>query len=229
VIRNSYIHHSTAAQNFKSRGHNTILAYNWIEEDAGYSTEVASGNQGNTLWIGNVIIKRTERGRSQRRILGVGDGTGVAAGRLTMINNTIVSVLPDDLYLFTESSSTCDVVLINNVFAGPSTRFLEQNGKGTITGTNNWFQKGMDVPDGVTDSIFGDDPGFVDIAGHDFRPRAGSPLIDAGHPSPEYLNAEQALEQVLPKYEPSRDPYATVNRTIEGTVDIGAFECGGGG
>ena len=224
VVRNSYIHHSTEAQNFKSRGHHTILAYNWIEEDAGYSTEVASGNEGNTLWIGNVIIKRTEQGRPQRRILGVGDGTGVAAGRLTMINNTIISTLPNDLYLFTEKSSTCDVVLINNVFAGPSTRFLEHNGQGRITGRNNWFQRGMNVPEGVTDSMFGDDPGFVDLAGQDFRPRHGSPLIDAGHPFPEYLNAEQGLEQVLPTHEPSRDPHASIERIIQGTVDIGAFE-----
>ncbi len=185
---------------------------------------MASGNEGNTLWIGNVIIKRTERGRPQRRILGVGDGTGVAAGTLTMINNTIVSSLPDDLYLFTEKSSTCDVVLINNVFAGPSTRFLEHNGQGRITGTYNWFQRGMNVPEGVANSIFGDDPGFVDMAGHDFHPSRGSPLIDAGHPFPDYLNADQGLEQVLPQYEPSRDPHAAIKRIIEGTVDIGAFE-----
>jgi len=224
VVRNSYIHHSTEAQNFKSRGYHTILAYNWIEEDAGYSTEVASGNEGNTLWIGNVIIKRTEHGRPQRRILGVGDGTGVAKGRLTMINNTIISSLPDDLYLFTEKSSTCDVVLVSNVFAGPSTWFLEHNGRGRITGTNNWFQQGMNVPAGLTDSIFGDDPGFVDLAGHDFRPRRGSPLIDTGHPFPEYLNAEQGLEQILPRYEPSRDCHASIARVIQGRVDIGAFE-----
>jgi hypothetical protein len=229
VVRNSYIHHSTEAQNFKSRGHHTILAYNWIEEDAGYSTEVASGNEGNTLWIGNVIIKRTEQGRRQRRILGVGDGTGVARGRLTMINNTIISTQPNDLYLFTEKSSTCDVVLISNVFAGPSTRFLEHNGKGRITGTNNWFQQGMNVPESVTNGIFGDDPGFVDLAGHDFRPRRGSALIDAGHPFPDYLNSEQGLEQILPKYEPSRDPDARIKRIIQGTVDIGAFEYRSGG
>jgi len=80
TVRNCYIHHSGEAQNFESRGFHTIFAYNWVEEDAGYSVEVASGNEGNTLWIGNVIIKRTTRERPQRRLLGVGDGTGVARG-----------------------------------------------------------------------------------------------------------------------------------------------------
>ena len=224
TVRNCYIHHSGEAQNFKSRGGNTTFAYNWVEEDGNYSVEVASGNAGNTLWIGNVIVKRTTRGRPQRRILGVGDGTGVAGGTLTLINNTVISTYDDDLYLFTEASSTCDVVLINNVFAGPSTVFLEQNGKGRITGTNNWFQAGMDVPDTVENSIFGGDPGFVSVEGGDFRPRAGSPLIDAGAPAPKYLNAEQVLEEVLPAFEPTRDVSEAIRRAIEGRVDIGAFE-----
>jgi hypothetical protein len=224
TVRNCYIHHSGEAQNFKSRGGNTIFAYNWVEEDGNYSVEVASGNAGNTLWIGNVIIKRTTRGRPQRRILGVGDGTGVARGTLTLINNTIISTYDDDLYLFTEASSTCDVVLINNVFAGPSTVFLERNGKGSITGTNNWFQVGMNVPETVENSIFGGDPGFVSVEGGDFHPRAGSPLTDAGAPAPKYLNAEQVLEEVLPGFEPTRDVSEAIRRAIEGRVDIGAFE-----
>ena len=171
-----------------------------------------------------MIIKRTTRGRPQRRILGVGDGTGVARGTLTLINNTIISTYDDDLYLFTEASSTCDVVLINNVFAGPSTVFLERNGKGSITGTNNWFQVGMNVPDTVENSIFGEDPGFLSVPGRDFHPRPGSPLIDAGVPAPQYLNAEQVLEDVLPAFEPTRDMLGTIQRAIEGTADIGAFE-----
>jgi len=223
TVRNCYIHHSGEAQNFKSRGWNTTFAYNWVEEDAGYSVEVASGNEGNTLWIGNVVIKRSAPG-GQRRILGVGDGTGVARGTLTMINNTIISLHDDDLYLFTVGSSTCNIVLINNVFAGPSKVFLERNGKGTITGTHNWFQKGMEVPDTVTDSLFGDDPGFVNMKGHDFRPTASSPLRNAGLAKPQFLNADQRLQDVLPKHQPSREWTRSTPRTIRGTVNVGAFE-----
>jgi hypothetical protein len=223
TVRNSYIHHSGEAQNFKSRGWHTTFAYNWVEEDAGYSVEVASGNEGNTLWIGNVVIKRTAPG-GQRRILGVGDGTGVARGTLTMINNTIISTQPNDIYLFTQEKATCNVVLINNVFAGPSVRLLDRCGKGTITGLHNWFQKGMEVPEGVTDSVFGDDPGFVNPAGGDFHPRAGSPLIGAGAMAPPSLGEGGEIQLILPAYEPTRAAVESVPRAIGGAVDIGAFQ-----
>jgi hypothetical protein len=222
TVRNCYIHHSGEAQNFKSRGWHTVFAYNWVEEDAGYSVEVASDNEGNTLWLGNVIIKRTED-TPQRRILGVGDGTGVAAGTLTLINNTIISTQPDDLYLFTQASSTCDVVLINNVFAGPSTRFLAKDGKGRITGAHNWFQKGMEVPDTITDSLFGDDPGFVDMKRHDFHPRPGSPLLGAGLAASKYLDETQTLVPILPQWEPTRKVPGMVKRRVGKGPDIGAF------
>jgi len=225
VVRNSYIHSSIEGENFKSRGYNTIFAYNWVEEDAIYSVAVDSGNEGNTLWLGNVIIKRTAPG-GQRRILGVGDGTGVARGTLTLVNNTIVATNPDDLYFFTEWSSTTDVVLINNVFAGPSTDFLECHGKGTFSGTHNWFQRGMNVPDTVTESIFGDDPGFVEVEARDFHPAPGSPLIDAGLPDPTYLDINGQQSPAVPTLEPSRDPLATIRRPVVNTLDIGAFEHG---
>jgi hypothetical protein len=82
TVRYCYIHHSTDAQNFKSRCAHAVLAYNWIEEDGNYCVEVASGNEHHTLWIGNVIVKRSAPG-GQRRMLGVGDGTGVVRARHT--------------------------------------------------------------------------------------------------------------------------------------------------
>lgn len=222
IVRNCYIHHSGEAQNLKSRGVSTIFAYNWAEEDAGYSVEVASDNGGNTLWLSNVIIKRAAP-RGQRRILGVGDGTGVAAGTLTMVNNTIISTTPDDIYLFTQAASTCNVVLINNVFAGPSIHFLDWHGKGAITGSHNWFQRGMEVPDTLTHSVFGDDPGFVDPARGDFHPRPGSPLVGAGLPDPQYLDPDGHLAPAIPTFEPTRNWLSRVPRPARSPLDLGAF------
>jgi hypothetical protein len=222
IVRNCYIHHSVEAQNFKSRGGNTILAYNWIEEDAGYSVEVASDNDGNTLWIGNIVIKRAAPGW-MRRILGVGDGVDSARGTLTLINNTIISTQPDDRYLFTQAKAICSIVLINNVFAGPSTQLLDLRGTGTITGRNNWFQRGMEVPDTITDSILGDDPGFISDAAGDYRPRPGSPLRGAGLARPQYLNGDQQLEAAVPEYEPAKAVSSVVKRAAHDGLDIGAF------
>jgi hypothetical protein len=185
--------------------------------------EVASGNEGNTLWIGNVIIKRRV-GPSQRRILGVGDGTGVAAGTLVMVNNTIISTTPADIYLFTQEKSTCNVVLVNNVFAGPSIHFLDRHGKGAITGSNNWFQTGMEIPDTLTGSIFGDDPGFADAPGGAFRPKAGSPLVGAGTMAPASRDETGAVQVILPSYEPSRDACVSVPRACGEAPDIGALQ-----
>jgi len=146
-----------------------------------------------------------------------------------MINNTFISSFEDDLYLFTEASSTCHLLLVNNVFAGPSRRFLERNGQGTITGSHNWFPTGTAVPDTLTDSTFGDDPGFVDLKAHDFHLRPDSPLINAGLAAPEYLGESGQPVAVIPEYEPTRESAwpglaAPTKRARCGPLDIGAFE-----
>lgn len=248
MVRNCYIHDSTEGENFKSRAGNTIFAYNWVDEEAIYSVAVDSGGENNTLWLGNVVMKRTTLGHSQGRLLGIGDGTGVASGTLVALNNTFITVFPRDFYLFTEKSSTCDAVLINNVFAGPGEMFLEKNGKGTVTGFNNWIRSGVSsVPDTLAGTILGDDPGFADSAGLDFRPTTGSPLINSGlprdevmkyvkmvtdkartagsaAPSPIWLAAVAEIESSVPASEPVRKGHGFIKRPDDGKLDIGAYE-----
>jgi hypothetical protein len=248
MVRNCYIHNSTEGENFKSRADNTIFAYNWVDEEAIYSVAVDSGGGKNTLWVGNVVMKRTELGHGQGRLLGIGDGTGVASGTLVVLNNTFITIFPRDFYLFTEQSSTCDAILMNNVFAGPGEVFLEKNGKGTVTGRNNWIQKGIkDVPDTLEGTIFGDDPGFVDQAGFDFHLKADSPLINAGlprdefmqyvkmvtdnaraetdvKPSPIWLDAVDEVENSIPSFEPVRKGHGFMKRPDDEKLDIGAYE-----
>lgn len=248
IVRNCYIHHSTEGENFKSRGDNTILAYNWIDEEAIYSTAVDSGGSKNTLWVGNVIMKRTTPGHGQGRLLGVGDGTGVASGKLIVLNNTFVTFFPRDFYLYTHESATTDVILLNNVFAGPGEVLLEKNGMGEVSGSHNWVPVGLGaIPRELTNTFRGENPGFVDADGFDFRPTSGSPLVNSGlpraefekyvrmvtahsrsgfetEPSPIWQQAIQEIEDSIPGYSPVRKGHGFQRRKSEDKVDIGAFE-----
>ena len=247
MVKNCYIHHSTEGENFKSRGDNTIFAFNWVEEEAIYSVAVDSGGGRNTLWLGNVVMKRTELGHGQGRLLGIGDGTGVASGKLVAVNNTFLTRFGRDFYLFTERSSTGDAVLINNVFTGPGQTFLSINGRGTVSGQCNWIANAAgNVPGSLERTIRGSDPGFRDAESFDFRPGANSPLIGAGvsqeeysqairmvtenarsggetKPSPVWLEALEQIEKPSPAFVPVRRGHGYEPRPTASRTDLGAY------
>lgn len=248
MVKNCYIHHSIEGENFKSRGDNTIFAFNWVDEEAIYSVAVDSGGGLNTLWLGNVVMKRTELGHGQGRLLGIGDGTGVASGKLVAVNNTFITSFPRDFYLFTERSSTADAVLINNVFAGPGRTFLRINGQGTVTGKCNWIASAAGrVPGSLERTHRGNDPGFFDAETFDFRPRPNSPLIGAGvspeeyskairmvtdnarsgsevQPSPNWLEALEQIERPSAAFVPVKKGHGHEPRPAAMRVDLGAFQ-----
>jgi len=248
MVKNCYIHDPRDAQNFKSRGTNTIFAFNWVDEDHAYSIEQASNGSLNTLWLGNVVAKRTSEGLWQGRLLGIGDGSGLVHGTVVAANNTFVSFFPRDHFVFSFPSGDANIVLVNNVFAGPAEVFAYHNGKGTITGTNNWIRKGVSsVPAGLENTLYGDDPGFSDYRAFDFRPAANSPLIDAGAsserysaaialvlgnaasgtpaiPSAPWLSALEEVKGALPRLSPRKKDHGFDRRSAAGPVDVGAFE-----
>jgi hypothetical protein len=223
TVRYCYIHHSTEGQNFKSRCAHAVLAYNWIEEDGNYSVEVASGNEHNTLWIGNLILKRRAPG-GQRRLLGVGDGTEVARGSLALINNTIVSSRPNDPFFFSHPSATTDLLLYNNILSGPGRTLLDWHGSGSTQGAGNFFAAGLVVPEGLTGSIIGADPGFVNPEAGDFHLRADSVCRHAGVSDPRSRDEAGTLVLTLPAHEPLRRQPGAEERAAGGRLDIGAFE-----
>jgi len=83
---------------------------------------------------------------------------------------------------------------------------------------SNWVKRGMRVPEGLKDTIVGDDPGFVRAAaaGGDFHLASGSACIDAG----------AARDDGMPALE-YRHPSAFTFRRNDEKVDIGAFEAVG--
>lgn len=246
MVKNSYIHHSTEGENFKSRGDHTIFAFNWVEEEAIYSVAVDSGGRLNTLWLGNVVIKRTQLGHGQGRLLGIGDGTGTATGVLVALNNTFITNFPRDFYLYTEQSSTTDAILINNVFAGPGQAFLRASGRGSVRGNSNWIAAAAGpILAELTNTVRGEAPGFVDAGALDYRPQPTSPLVGAGvsgaeyerairlvtdnarsgsdvQPSPNWLQALEQVERSAPAYVPVRG-HAVQPRVESGPPTLGAF------
>ncbi|GAG19678.1 unnamed protein product, partial [marine sediment metagenome] len=206
TVRGCYFHDAYGGMLFKSRCLHHVLEYSWLENDGSEQCVInaASANQDNALWRGNVFIKRSTPG-GQRRIINLDDGTGLF-GTVTMINNTVISALTADIYLASASANAADLVLRNNIFAGPSSDLLAWDGGGTITGNNNCFRTAMapEVPAGVIDSVFSDDPGFVNLAGRDLHLLDTSACRNAGLNNPTYLNELDQWVDGTPQYEPTK-------------------------
>jgi MYXO-CTERM domain-containing protein len=66
------------------------------------------------------------------------------------------------------------------------------------------------------------DPKLVDVAGHDFHLLAGSPCAEAG------VDPGMGDSQSLTPTAQYVHPLSFENRTTVGTIDIGAYELGGG-
>ena len=137
---------------------------------------------------------------------------------------------------------------INNISAGPGESFMDHNGKGSVTGSNNWIRKGTKgVPDTFENTIYGDDPGFVNFDQRNLCPKADSPLLKAGQevetsmpyvklvtefhkgevdgvsPSPIYLSAVNEIESSTLLFSPARKGYSSKGSAAGTGIDIGAY------
>jgi len=211
VIQYNWIHDSEHGICYKDRTHNLQLLYNRIERGTieGYEISLAgdaSGDQGQTLLLGNVLIK--DAGSAQQtHFVRFEDGR---TGTLIMIHNTLVGQ-PRNVLV---SSIASNNVLHNNIFDGGATVFSG----GSVQGTNNWMATGRSVS-GLASTVSSSSPRFVDAAGGDYRLAAGSTCIDAANGA------------VTPR--PTAQwgrPFDPDDRTVRGRgPDVGAFESPGTG
>lgn len=241
-----YLHDGNGGNNVKSRAARNEIYYNWIEGALYHELELIGADgapeelvREDSDVVGNVLLKRNDFAVVRFG----GDGTGQTHGRYRFVNNTVVT-LPDGGAVFRLFDGIESLEAHNNVLTvrgGGALDVMREveadwvTGQTTIAGQNNWIQAGAsNLPAGFTGTLQGADPGFVDLAGDDLRPREGSPLVDAGasalagpagHEFPDPLAA--------PLYLP---PVATLlaagsaeGRNPVATIDIGAFELGGGG
>jgi hypothetical protein len=244
-----YLHDGVGGNNVKSRAERNEIYYNWIEGAYYHELELVGpdgGDDGNPRLkredsdvVGNVFRKSVKPvGDSEyfnvTRI--GGDATGESHGRYRFVNNTF---LCGSRAVFRMFDSLESVEMHNNIFyridgSGVQVmRTVEANwttGSALIAGRNNWVHNGStQVPVEWSASVFGDDPGFTNLAALDLRPAAGSPLIDGGVMEP---SGSPGFEITSPLHPPVFLPPAhsllpvgaARGRSTDAQIDIGAIE-----
>jgi len=208
VIQHNWIHDSQYGTCYKDRTHNLRLQYNRIENAAieGYEISLAgdgSGDQGETLLLGNVIVKSATSAQ-QTHFVRFEDGR---TGTLRMAYNTLVGRPTRNVLV---SSIAARNILDNNVLAGGATVF---SGTGSVEGHNNWLGNGRLVP-GLVNSLQGASPKFLDATAGNYRLASGSPCIDAADPTAGPSPNSQWSTPL------GAEPRGVVGRA----PDVGAFE-----
>ena len=229
-----YVHDGSGGNNVKSRAERNEIYYNWIGGAMYHELDLIgpdTGDEGlareDSDVVGNMFVKSTEW-RIAR--LG-GDGSGTTAGRYRFVNNTMV-LSSDSKTAISLQESVESLEMYNNVIYGPSGVQIydvnEASGpKTSFAGSNNWVLDGAEsIPSSWTNTVTGSSPGWGDTSNYDYRPGKGSPLIDQGTTDTEAMSFPASLP--VPEYMPPERrliPLGSAEkRTVEGSLDIGAFE-----
>jgi hypothetical protein len=224
TVQFCYIHDSLYGQNFKTRGHYTELFYNTIanSQDGEVclvdSALTATANS-NAVMIGNIIISKVRlSGWNDARYVWFGqDSGGAHTGTLYAMNNTFYTY--DYHSVFVNANATgSSAVMQNNICFGSNNIV-----GGTVSGSNNWLPSTAPIPSGLSASVVGSDPLFVNPSARDFHLTSGSGCIDAGTSSLTYHDLTGASFSGTPTQEYVVD-LGSVARTTSGNIDIGAYE-----
>jgi len=242
-MQHCYVHDGNGGNNVKSRAERNEIYYNWIEGALYHELELIGPDGGDSGLVredsdivGNVLRKT----RSGYVVRVGGDGTGETNGRYRFVNNTIISHSSSVFRLFDGIES---IEMHNNVMASAIggavdvIRTVDANwaaGVEIIAGSHNWVPIGTsDVPVQWVNTRMGATPGFTDISGPDFRPAAGSDLVDHGAGTPAGPSGyDFPVPLLLPLMHPPQHAVERVGtaqaRPSDGLPDIGAYESASG-
>jgi hypothetical protein len=241
TLRYSYLHDSKEGQNFHIRARQSTIEYSWMTRAASYPGDImscetlcgGSGSQAITQKMtlrGNVIVQGNTGNLSGIVTLyddsgsGSGDGTGqVSKMELTMIGNTVIgasvsSGQMQQLVKMRNDTVGTKAVLHNNIIYNVNELAVPSSpgqSNWSVSGKSNWVSSGTPTS-GLTGSIKGSNPGFVNLAGKNYRLTSSSPCLNkaasvSGLPDKEYYLDEKTTLQYRPR--------ATAD-------DLGAYEFG---
>ncbi len=206
TFQHNWSHRAKIGHLLKSRAAETHVLYNRItgENDGTQSYEVDVPNGGKTYVIGNLIQQGPQTDNpSMLAYQEEGANAANPSHELFVINNTFVNDKGSGTFVNIGGSVSTPAVLKNNIFFGG----------GTITNQGNADQANNES--GTTTCL-------VDAPNFDYHLVAGSPCVDAG--ADPGTGSGMSL---LPQYQYVH-PADRENRTTVGTIDIGAYELGGG-
>ncbi len=245
TMRYCYMHDQNGGNGVKIRAERARIYYNWFEggffreleligpdpytQFPGFSEDILR-EDGDV--VGNVFV------HTQNKPFGAircgGDRTGQSKGMTRFVNNTFI--LKEGGMVFQLFDSLLSIELHNNIFykvGGGDFKVVDdsecdwKNGR-QVWGSHNWIANGGTIPDGLTATLTGSDPGFVNLDQWDLHLKQSSALINAG--SQRTAKLWYAFETLFPpKNEP---PVRKINaidqealRLVSGsTVDLGAYE-----
>ena len=237
-----YLHDAAGGNNVSTRSERNEFYYNWIE-GAEYHEINLIGPDSDTPdlaredsdIVGNVLVKRPDSEWRIARIGGAADHDSTA-GRYRFVNNTMVLGANSETaigmqYEVQTLEMHNNVIVRLGASGGTLWNHYDQKGAAPLLfGSHNYFQEGMQsVPASFTDTIFGTDPGFVDIEGFDFRLAEGSPLLEKGTTTTSTASPDFPSPLVMPLFvPPSRELGTDGVRIEDASPDLGAFELGSG-
>ncbi|HNA28448.1 MAG TPA: hypothetical protein PK437_00215 [Thiobacillaceae bacterium] len=198
TLRFSYSHHARSGHLVKSRAAENHLLYNRLaDEEDGYSSYLIDLPAGGLAFVvGNVLHQGTL----------AENGTMVSYGaeqilhgdnRLFVVHNTWVNARRTGCRLLSVNHTTEPAWMLNNAFTQCDVVEGPHQGRGNVSAPAKAYR---------------------DLAAYDFRPRAGSPVIDKGAPL-----AGLVPDAALPEREYIH-PLADQPRQNRGRPDAGAYE-----
>jgi len=208
TLRASYSHGAKIGHLVKSRAdQNVIVANRLMDEADGTSSYTIDLPNGGTSYVIGNLIQQGPKGQNSTIVAYAEEGATNSSADLYVVSNTFVNDRTDGVFLAFAPGAAPGVVR-DNIFLGG----------GTVSTQASMTMAALKA-DG---NYVGGDPMLVDRAAYDYHLRPGSPCVNAGV-DPGAAGAMSLAPQLQYVH-----PAMSEARVLVGTIDIGAYELGGG-